>query len=95
MELKKLFSNNAELFIILYSDKPKTAAIAEYCFKSIVMEIRECTGESVFLTVENDSIQDLISKYHRTVVYIAAVSANTEGSDPVWTSTYAEEYNNL
>ncbi len=73
-KLKNLFSHNAFLHIILYSDKPKIPGTAEYCFKSIVMQVRECCKESIVFTEENEAIGNLINKYHRTVVYIAALS---------------------
>jgi hypothetical protein len=94
-ELKNLFSQNVFLHIILYSDKPKITGGDEYCFNSMVTEIRECCKEFIFFTEENEVIGNLINKYHRTVVYIAALSANSDERKIIWTSTYSEEFNNL
>jgi hypothetical protein len=94
-ELSNLFLTNVNLHIILYSDKPKITGGDEYCFKSMVMEIRECCKESILFKEENEVIGNLINKYHRTVVYIAALSADSDERKIFWTSTYAEKFDNL
>jgi len=96
-ELKRLFSNPVIIHIIFYFHSPVKESGQPYCFSGLVTELPAFPGRNAYTinpglnygTVKN------LREYKKAVIYFSVSMLNPSAGNKYWTSSYAEEVDNL